>query len=182
MVRIRVEADAVELVADLVGRAGCDDNVPARLVSEGVADDGAPPLDTPFIAVGDPVDIVENHEVWGRVFEPAEDTTFVIPEHLLELVGRVELIKRVCVEGDVEKSLRFDILLQLVVDELLEERGLADAVAADEAEHRRVLELRRRFVGPYEVIKVAFLPVGQLSLEGFGTSLPPRVVVGERPD
>jgi hypothetical protein len=87
IVLLGVETDASEFVTDLFGRPGGDDNVTPLFVVEGVADNAAPAIDTGFVVVGHAVDVVKNHEVWIWIFEPAENTAFVVPEYLLELVG-----------------------------------------------------------------------------------------------
>jgi hypothetical protein len=94
----------------------------------------------------------------------------------------VELIESVRVERDVEESFWVNALLKLVVDELFQERGFADAMWTDQSNNSSVFELCRVFVWPCEVIEVAFLPIGQISPECLFPLLPPWVVIGERPD
>jgi hypothetical protein len=52
-----------------------------------------------------------------------------------------ELVQRVGVEGDVAEPFGVGAVGEVVVDELFEQRGLADALVADEAEQWLVLEL-----------------------------------------
>jgi hypothetical protein len=105
--------------------------------------------------VFDAVDVVEQDEVWFRILERAEDAALVVADGLPELFGRPELVERVGVEREVTEPAGIVATLEAVCDELVEERGLADAAASDQSEEGLVLELAVGGVGTGEVVEVA---------------------------
>jgi hypothetical protein len=64
-----------------------------------------------------------------------------------------------------------------VVDELVEQRGFADAATPNECEDGLIFELTAGRVWPSEMVKITF--VTRRQVEGVSPAVPPRVVVVE---
>jgi hypothetical protein len=87
------------------------------------------------------VDIVEKDELRGWVLSTAKNTTLVVPDSLSEPLIGPELVERIRAKWNIAELLWGRALLETVMDELLDEGGLADAATADDAEQSLVLKL-----------------------------------------
>ena len=149
-------------------------------IAEGAAgeefvDERPPAVDGALRLVLDAVDVVEQQELRGGVRGPAVDAALVVADRAPELFVRAELVERVRVERQVAELLGDGVPgREFVVDELVDERGLADAAAPDQRQHALVGELRALAVGPDEVVEVAL--VARRQVERRRAAVPPRVV------
>jgi hypothetical protein len=151
--------------------------VAIRLFVDEVGSSCSPPVDRWFVYVFDLVDVIKQDELWCVVRRAAVDTTFIIPDGACELLVGLELIQRVCVEREVKELLGGITSVDTVVDELVEQRGFADAATPNECEDGLIFELTAGRVWPSEMVKITF--VTRRQVEGVSPAVPPRVVVVE---